>query len=140
VLGAMGWLILLCSEVFASQAASQYSDLLQGLAFLAALVLLDRASESSPSLLFAGGLALGLAAWVKNEGLPFALAGLAVAVWRFRGRAVWTMAGATPGMLAVAVLKIVAQGREVVFPSTAGEVISKLAMAGRWWQALLGFG
>lgn len=140
-LGAMGWLLLLCSEVFASQAASQYSDLLQALAFLAALILLDRAGESSPRLLFAAGLALGLGAWVKNEGLPFALAGLAVAMWRFRGRSVWTLAGSLPGFLALAALKLFfAQGREAVFPSTVGEMISKLAMPGRWWQALLGFG
>jgi hypothetical protein len=139
-LGAMGWLILLCSEVFASQAASQYSDLLQGLAFLAALILLDRAADLSPGLLFASGLALGLAAWIKNEGLPFALAGLAVAAWRFRGRAVWAIAGSVPGLLALAVLKLfIAQGRELVFPNTIGEMLAKLAMPGRWWQALLGF-
>jgi hypothetical protein len=142
----MGWLILLCSEVFASQAASQYSDLLQGLAFLAALILLDRAlldraADSSPGLLFAAGLALGLAAWVKNEGLPFALAGLAVAAWRFRGKAVWTLAGSAPGLLALAALKLfIAKGRELVFPNTVGEMLAKLAMPGRWWQALLGFG
>jgi hypothetical protein len=140
-MGAMGWLILLCSEVFASQAASQYSDLLQGLAFLAALVLLDVCTDVSPRVLFAAGLALGLAAWVKNEGLPFALAGLAVAAWRYRGRAVWTVLGSVPGLLAMAVLKLfIAQGRESVFPATVGEMISKLVMPARWWQALLGFG
>jgi hypothetical protein len=140
-LGAMGWLLLLCSEVFASQAASQYSDLLQGLAFLAALVLLDAAADSSPQVLFAAGLAMGLGAWVKNEGLPFALAGLAVAAWRFRSRAVWAALGSAPGLLGLAVLKLfIAQGREAVFPSTVGEMISKLLMVGRWWQALLGFG
>ena len=140
-LGAMGWLILLCSEVFASQAASQYSDLLEGLAFLAALILLDRAADSSPKLLFAAGLALGLAAWAKNEGLPFALAGLAVAGWCFRSGAVWALLGSAPGLLATAVLKLfIAQGRESVFPSTVGEVLAKLAMPGRWWQAFLGFG
>jgi hypothetical protein len=142
-LGALGWLILLCSEVFVSQAASQYSDLLQGLSFLAALVLLDRAEsqEGLPRILFAAGLALGLAAWVKNEGLPFAIAGLAVAAWRHRSRALWTALGAIPGFLALAVLKLfVAQGHEAVFPSSLGEIVSKLATPGRWWQALLGFG
>ncbi len=140
-LGAMGWLILLCSEVFASQAASQYSDLLQGLAFLAALILLDRATDSSPRLLFAAGMALGLAAWTKNEGLPFAVAALAVAGWRFRNGAVWVLLGSMPGLLAVAVLKLfVAQGRESVFPNTVGEIIAKLVQPGRWWQAFLGFG
>jgi hypothetical protein len=140
-MGAIGWLILLCSEVFASQAASQYSDLLQGLAFLGALILLDRATEASPGLLFASGLALGLAAWTKNEGLPFALAALGVAAWRFRAQAVWVVLGSAPGLAATAVLKLfVAQGREAVFPATVGDMISKLVQAGRWWQALLGFG
>lgn len=140
-LGAIAWLILLCSEVFASQAASQYSDLLQGLAFLAALILLDRATDSSPGLLFAAGLALGLAGWIKNEGLPFTLAALAVAGWRFRSRVVWVLLGSMPGLLALAVLKLFfVQGRESIFPNTVGEMISKLAMPGRWWQAFLGFG
>jgi hypothetical protein len=140
-LGAMGWLILLCSEVFASQAASQYSDLLQGLAFLAALILLDRATDSSPRLMLAAGIALGLAAWTKNEGLPFALAALAIAGWRFRTKAVWVLLGSMPGLLSVAVLKLfVAQGRESVFPNTVGEIIAKLVQPSRWWQAFLGFG
>jgi hypothetical protein len=140
-LGAMGWLILLCSEVFASQAASQYSDLLQGFAFLAALILLDRATDSSPRLLFAAGLALGLVAWTKNEGLPFALAALAMAGWRFRSSAGWVLLGSAPGLLALVVLKLFyVQGRESMFPATVAEMISKLAQPGRWWQALLGFG
>ncbi len=141
-LGALGWLILVCSEVFASQAASQYSDLLQGLAFLAALVLLDRAATvgGSARVIFAAGLAIGLSAWVKNEGLPFTVAALAVAGWRFRGKAIWALGGAAPGLLALAVLKMIAQGREAVFPSTVGEIVSKLFIVSRWWQALLGFG
>jgi hypothetical protein len=141
-LGALAWLLLVCSEVFASQAASQYSDLLEGLAFLAALVLLDRAAalEGSTRVIFAAGLAIGLSAWVKNEGLPFALAALAIAGWRFHGKAVWALVGALPGLLAVAVLKLVATGHEAVFPSTVGETVLKLLTPGRWWQALLGFG
>src|SRR6185295_1474966 len=118
--GAMAWLILLCSEVFASQAASQYSDLLQGLAFLAALILLERAAglERPPRLLIAAGIALGLTAWVKNEGIPFAVAGLAVAAWKFRGKAVWVLLGSLPGWLALAVLKLfVAEGKDPVLPS-----------------------
>ena len=85
-LGLLAWLVLLASEVFASQAAAQYSDLLQGLAFLSALVLLDAAAKEcrpARTVLAAAGLAIGLACWIKNEGLPFALAALAVAAWRF---------------------------------------------------------
>src|SRR5579862_4721958 len=53
-LGLLAWLVLLASEVFASQAAAQYSDLLQGLAFLSALVLLEATGErAEPRLLVA---------------------------------------------------------------------------------------
>jgi hypothetical protein len=34
----------------------------------------------------------------------------------------------------------VAHGREAIFPSTVGEALTKIAGAGRWWQAALGFG
>ena len=133
-LGAAAWLLLLASsEVFSSQSAFQYSDLLQGLAFLAALILLEKEQ------LLGAGLALGLAAWVKNEGLPFALAGLAVAFWRYRAKAVQAVLGAIPGFAALVVLKLLSQGREDVFPRTVGEMATKLLQPGRWWQALLGF-
>jgi hypothetical protein len=138
---------LLASEVFASQAAAQYSDLLQALAFLATLVLLEAAApDGSPRILIAAGLAAGLSAWIKNEGLPFALAALAVALWRFRlcrgvAGAAWLALGAAPGLLAVAVLKLfLAQGREAMFPQTLGEAVAKIATSRRWWQAALGFG
>jgi hypothetical protein len=146
-LGLLAWLVLLASEVFASQTAAQYSDLLQALAFLATLILLDAAwpeeakAASSARLLIAAGLAVGLAAWVKNEGLPFAIAAFAVVVWRFRIRGtLWTALGAAPGLLAVVALKLISQGREAVFPRTVGEAVDKIATAGRWWQAALGFG
>ncbi len=142
-LGLLAWLVLLASEVYASQAAAQYSDLLQGLAFLSALVLLDAARDKAdPRVVLVGaGLAIGLACWIKNEGLPFALAALCVAAWRFGTRVTWIAIGAAPGLLATAVLKLlVAQGSEAVFPHTIGEAVDKIAGAGRWWQAALGFG
>ena len=150
-LGLLGWLVLFASEVFASQSAVQYSDLLQGFAFLAALVLLDAAdsnSDGNPRLLFAAGLAIGLSCWIKNEGLPFALAALAVALWKFRSRGTAGIGsraslglGALPGFAALAILKLVfVQGREDMFPQTMAETIEKVTGAGRWWQAALGFG
>lgn len=141
-LGLLAWLVLLASEVFASQTAAQYSDLLQGLAFLATLVLLAAADEEkSPRLLIAAGLAAGLSAWIKNEGLPFTLAALGIAAWRFRGRVAWLLLGAAPALLATAALKLfVSHGREYVIPQTFGEALNKIAGAGRWWQAALGFG
>ncbi len=144
-LGLLAWLVLLASEVFASQAAAQYSDLLQGLAFLSALVLLEGAWErkGDSRLLAAAGLAIGLSCWIKNEGLPFALAALAVAAWRFRPgieKIAWVVVGALPGLLGTVVLKLfVAHGSEAVFPHTMSEAIQKIAGPGRWWQAALGF-
>jgi hypothetical protein len=142
-LGLLAWLVLLASEVFASQAAAQYSDLLEGLAFLSTLVLLEAAGErAEPRLLVAAGLAIGLSCWIKNEGWPLALAALGVAAWRFRLRGIqWLAVGVLPGLLATVVLKLLfVYGREDMFPSTAAEAIQKIAGAGRWWQAALGFG
>jgi hypothetical protein len=143
-LGLLAWCVLLASEVFASQAAVQYSDLLEGFAFLAAIVLLDAAAgreEISPRVLIAAGLAAGLACWTKNEGIPFAIAALAAGAWRFRKRGWgWLAVGAAPGVLALAALKLMAQGREGILPQTVGEAVEKIAGAGRWWQAALGFG
>jgi hypothetical protein len=147
-LGLLAWLVLLASEVFASQAAAQYSDLLQGLAFLSALVLLDAAAQNQDEnqdarLMAAAGLAIGLSCWIKNEGLPFTLAALAVAAWRFWPsiqKLAWIGVGALPGLLATLVLKLfVAQGSEAVFPHTMSEALEKIAGPGRWWQAALGF-
>lgn len=141
-LGLLAWLVLLASEVFASQTAAQYSDLLQGLAFLSALVLLEAAQETGEArVLAAAGLAIGLSCWIKNEGLPFALAALGAAAWRFWPKVLWLGVGALPGFLATAVLKLfLVHGSEAVFPKTVSEAVDKIAGAGRWWQAALGFG
>ncbi len=141
-LGALAGLVLVASEVFVSQAASQYSDLLLGFAFLAVLMLLDAASEhASRRLWIAAGLAAGFAPWIKNEGLPFTLAALAVVAWKFRRRGLaWTAVGAAPGLLATFILKLISEGRESMFPATLGDAFSKIADVSRWWQILLGFG
>jgi len=140
-LGLLAWLVLLASEIFASQTSAQYSDLLQGLTFLATLVLLEAAAESgSPRVIVAVGLAAGLSAWVKNEGLPFAVAALAVAVWRFRSRGLlWLALGAAPGLAATATLKLIAQGADQTLPHNLSAAMLQITQAGRWWQAALGF-
>jgi hypothetical protein len=142
-LGLLAWLVLLGSDVFTSQAALQYSDLPLGLAFLATLVLLDRAERagSSPRLLIAAGLALGFTPWIKNEGWPFAAAALAVAVWRFGRRGILPVTlGAAPGLAATILLKVVSQGHEALIPSTSGGISGKLLDPARWWHIFLGFG
>lgn len=142
-LGLLGWLVLLASEVFASQAAVQYSDIPQGLAFLAVLVLLDAAAESpSARLWIAAGLAGGLCCWIKNEGLAFAIGAFGIALWRFRARGLpWLALGAAPGLLATLILKVfVAQGREPNLPTSVHGALTNFLAVGRWWQAGVGFG
>jgi hypothetical protein len=142
-LGLLAWLVLLASEVFASQVTVQYSDIPQALAFLAVVVLLDAAAETAtPRLWIAAGLAAGLCCWIKNEGLPFAIGALAIALWRFRLRGIpWVALGAAPGLLATLVLKLfVAQGREPNLPPTVAAAMTNFLRVGRWGQAGLGFG
>ncbi|MEO8026309.1 MAG: hypothetical protein ABI823_07535 [Bryobacteraceae bacterium] len=140
-LGALGGLLLVASEVFVSQAASQYSDLLQGLAFLAVLLLLEATNPAKPErMLLAAGLASGFAPWIKNEGLPVAIAAFAVIGWKFGRRGLlWSGIGALPGLFATLALKLVAEGRESMIPATIGEVFAKIVDVSRWWQALMGF-
>jgi hypothetical protein len=144
-LGLLAGLLLLSTELFALQSAAQYADLLLALAFLAALVLLDAAAakpEAAPRrLLIAAGLAIGFAPWIKNEGIPFTVAALVLAAWRFRAyRWFWILLGSAPGLLATVALKAMAQGREGMFPSTVGEAFTKLADPARWLQVFAGFG
>jgi len=141
-LGLIAGLLLLGTEWFSSQAATQYSDLLLALAFLAAVFLLREGDNSPhPSTLIAAGLAIGLAPWIKNEGLPFAIAALAIVTWRFRPRGLlWCAAGAAPGLLATAAVKLFAGGRESMFPSSLADALTRIADPGRAWQILLAFG
>jgi hypothetical protein len=135
-LGVIAGCLLLGTELFAWQVPFQYSDLLQALCFLAALVLLDEAESSA--MIAAAGFAIGLAPWIKNEGQPFAMAALVAGVWRFRGKATWLILGAFPGLLATVVLKLTTAGVEPMFPPF-GQAISKLVDVSRWGQSIAGF-
>ncbi len=70
----LGGLILLGTAGFLLDSPWQYSDLPLGFYFLAAFVLFFLAdAETSGVPLVLQGLAIGFAAWTKNEGLLFAL-------------------------------------------------------------------
>jgi hypothetical protein len=138
LLAAVAGLTLAATSYFSSQASAQYADLALAYAFLAALVLLDRGGDRAS--LLACGFAIGLAPWIKNEGQPFALAALGVAAWRYGRGAAWMLAGASPGLAATAAVKILSDGREAMFPGTAGEALAKAADPSRWMQVLAGFG
>ena len=139
-LGLLAGSILLGTELYASQASFQYADMLQALAFLATLILLDAASEhADPRVLIACGVAIGLAPWIKNEGQPFAIAALGVALWRFRAKTLWVLCGALPGIAATAAIKLLSEGRESMFPATLAEALAKIADPSRWVQSFVGF-
>jgi hypothetical protein len=140
-LGLLAGVVLIGTELMMSQVSAQYADIPLALAFLSCVVLLDAGAEGGGGFtLLAAGLAIGFAPWIKNEGMPFAIAALAVAWWRFKFRALWVILGSLPGLIAVAALKLMAEGREVMFPTTMAELFSKLATPSRWIQSLAGFG
>jgi hypothetical protein len=132
-------LVLLATEGFVSQAASQYADIPLSFFILATVALLARAAERQwpAGVVALAGLSASLAAWTKNEGLPFLLLTIAVVVWRGSlPAAKWVAAGAAPGALVTAAFKlwVAPPGGEAVLPKTAGEAVTKLGDWGRWGQ------
>jgi hypothetical protein len=72
--GALAALLLVSTKFFILHGASQYADIPLSFFFLATLVLLalgKTASEAPRHPALLAGLAAGLAAWTKNEGLLF---------------------------------------------------------------------
>lgn len=72
--GLIAGLILLCTPFYMTMGDSQYADNTIGYFYLATIVLLTYArneSSTKPHLLIMAGIAAGLAAWSKNEGLFF---------------------------------------------------------------------
>jgi hypothetical protein len=141
--GLLAVLVLLATETFVSQAASQYADIPLGFYILATVVLLVQASVRQwPSgLLALVGMFAGLAAWTKNEGLPFAIIACLVALWRGGRRAgAWVTVAAAPGILLATALKLwLATGGEKMFPATAAEAAKMLVDPSRWVQIATAF-
>jgi Dolichyl-phosphate-mannose-protein mannosyltransferase len=72
--GCLAAMILLGTPFFIVMGASQFADVPLAFFILATLVLLSlqaRSPENHPGALILAGLAAGLAAWTKNEGLLF---------------------------------------------------------------------
>ena len=123
---ALGWLamlVLLATETFVSQSASQYSDIPMSFFVLSATVLLAFAASRDwpPGLLALAGVFAGFAAWTKNEGLPFAIALAIVVLWRAKIAAKWAIAGMAIPVLTTLALKVfLVQGSESMFPKSVG--------------------
>jgi hypothetical protein len=142
--GLMALLLLVASEGFASQAGSQNADIPISLFLLAtvALIALARDREWPPGTLILAGLCCGLAAWTKNEGLPFAILALAVVVWKAGIKAAgWMALGALPGAILLAALKIIlVHDVEGLFPKTLAGAIAKATDVSRWGRIIESFG
>jgi hypothetical protein len=144
-LGLLAGLAFLATDTFVGRAPGQYADLPLALCLLAALVLWERAGSLAPEpdskrLLVAAGFAAGLAPWTKNEGWPFLVAFLAVAMWRARGAALWAILGSLPGVFATVAIKLsLGAGTEAMFPATVRQAVSFLAQPARWWAIAQGF-
>jgi hypothetical protein len=118
---AQGWIaaaVLLGTPFFLFQGPSQLADLPLGfflLLSLTSMALHDRLEDAGPGLMILAGLAAGLAAWTKNEGLLFLLALLAAraaAFWLCRAnpfvRRRWVpiLIGFLPVLLVLLVFKV----------------------------------
>lgn len=143
--GLLAGLALLGTVSFLEQGGSQYADVPLAFFFLAA-VLLSAIHDVSPSrpggLLFLAGLAVGLAAWTKNEGMLMALAWLvarSVVAWRRGGgrevarQWAFAAAGAVPVLVVVALFKYsLAPANDLVSGQAAGSGWTRLANPMRW--------
>jgi hypothetical protein len=136
--GLLALLLLLASEGFVSQAGSQYADIPLSLYFLAGVMLLALAAENGwqTGTLLLAGLCCGLAAWTKNEGLPFLIFAVAAVAWRGGRKALgWMMLGALPvAVLLMAFKFLLVHDVEGIFPRTVGEALATATNVSRWVQ------
>ncbi|MBE7543126.1 MAG: hypothetical protein M9913_21685 [Bryobacteraceae bacterium] len=141
-LGLLALLVLLASEGWISQTPSQQADVPLSLLLLAASALLHAALDSgwSPRLALTAGLLAGFAAWIKNEGIVFLLALLALTLWRAGPRIfLLTATAALPGALATLSVKILAQGSVSSLPTSTSAAVALLANPARWAEVLSGY-
>lgn len=142
VLAAIGALSLSAATPVVVTGAWQYADVpLAGcVASTCALVALSSSRDDrARGLLAAAGAAASLAAWTKNEGIPFALAAVAVtfltgrprdARSRFR-RAGAVLCGAAPGLVALALFKVLLAPEGTTAPGFLDGLAAKWLDPGR---------
>jgi hypothetical protein len=131
--GLLAGLVLVGTPFFITHGASQYADVPVGLYLAATLALLclhDSYGASTRGFLLLAGLAAGLAAWTKNEGLLFLIA-LSVARsmavgpvqgWRTHGREMRVFAaGLLPVLLIIIFFKLqIAPSNDLLSSSSQG--------------------
>lgn len=151
--GCLAALLLLGTKFFILHGASQYADVPFGFFLLATLVLLALPEvwpDNRPCLLMLAGVAAGLAAWTKNEGLLLLLAvltGYGGVVVRARGwRAALSDArafamGLAPVFTVIVGFKIwVAPANDLMSDQGFRQTLERLLEGNRYVQVLLGIG
>jgi hypothetical protein len=142
--GLIALLLLVASEGFASQAGSQNADIPISLYLLATLALIALAGDHGwpRGTLLLAGLCCGLAAWTKNEGVPFAILAVAAVAWKGGTKAAgWMTVGAVPAVALLAAFKILlVHDSEGLLPKTLGEALARAADVSRWMQITGSFG
>jgi hypothetical protein len=139
--GALAVMVLAATPAFVEHGASQYADVALGFFLLAALglgALADARPAGSGALAALAGLALGLAAWTKDEGLVVVLAVLVARVatgGAGRGRELvpWAL-GLAPGLLAVLYLKLALAPPSPFLAAPAVAAADKLADPARYLE------
>jgi hypothetical protein len=145
-------ILLAGTPFFMGHAAAQYADVPLAFFYLATLVLLclaDREGEGGHGLLALAGLACGMAAWTKNEGLLFMICVLLPRIWtwaRTSGmRTCWRrtrpfLAGLLPVMLILLFFKVrYAPPNEILGPAGRASALewiltpSRYATIGEWF-------
>ena len=138
-LALAGMLLFAGSELYASQAGSQYADLPLALFITATLGSLAaaRARGWHSGFLTLAGLMAAAAAWTKNEGIVFALLAAAAALLLGAGKRIAAFAaGLAPLAILVAAFRaiLIAGVSTNTLPATLSEAVAKLADLGRWGQ------
>ncbi|MBI4752283.1 MAG: glycosyltransferase family 39 protein [Acidobacteria bacterium] len=145
-------LVLIGFPLFVAQGASQYADVPLGFFYLATVVLIGLyydLSERNPGLLVLAGMMAGLAAWTKNEGIPFlmiAFFALAVGLtWKKEVNSAVShfltfCLGALPGILILIYFKLyLAPPNYLTQNSGLGDKLARVIDPGRILQILQAF-
>jgi hypothetical protein len=123
-------LILFATDVFVAQAAVQYADVPLAFFLIASAGLAVLAAEfpGRPGLAVLSGACAGMAAFTKNEGIPFVLVSILAVFVFLRGRSAraW-LAGAAPfALIAAAFVLFAAPGVEQLLKQTPAQAFGKI--------------
>jgi hypothetical protein len=145
----IGGLILLATAGFLADGPWQYADVPLAFYYLAAfasLFLADTESERRGRVVVLAGLAMGLAAWTKDEGLLFALVmslafvGYVVMAGNSgRWRTLRGFAAGAAAPVAIVLLFRFFLAPPIATPVSVGAATHQLAEGGRYWQIAKAF-